>query len=186
MTRIILGPMFSSKSSELLRYLERGIRGQKRVCLIRPNNDNRDYFSHSIGSQAVFENLKFDIYNFPIDEAPLDYDFCLSDLKEYDIIGIDECQFISYLDELVIDLIKIKKDVYIAGLLATSEAIMFEPIKKVLPYCDYIEKLNAVCSKCGSDLGNYTKYKDGIKTESVVVGGADKYTAYCSECYLGG
>ena len=184
MVTAILGPMMSGKSSELLRYLERGIRGQKRVCLVRPMNDNREYFSHSIGSETVFNNLKLDIYNVPIDNYPIDYNDMMMNMKNYDIIGIDECQFISYLDEFVKHLILLQKDIYISGLLATSESIMFEPIKKVLPYCDYIEKLNAVCTKCGSDIGSYTKYKKGNKTESVVVGGADMYTAYCSNCYF--
>ena len=47
MLQLILGPMFSSKTTELLRRIERAqIAGQKAV-LLRPNRDTRKTLTHS-------------------------------------------------------------------------------------------------------------------------------------------
>lgn len=61
---------------------------------------------------------------------------------------------------------------------------MFDEIIKVIPYCDEIIKLNAICMECGSELGSYTFFKEGKKKEKVVVGGSSSYTALCSGCYV--
>lgn len=183
MVTLITGPMFSSKSTELLRYLERAIRGKKRVCLIRPSVDDRSFFSHSLGTQALYTNMEIPVYTLAKDSLSFDMNIIQKIKDNYDVIGIDECQFIEYLDSFVVDLIVHKKDVYMSGLLSTSECRIFDPIKEVLPYCDNIIKLNAVCSHCGSDIGNYTYYH-GTKTNSVEVGGSDKYSALCSVCFF--
>jgi len=186
MVKAILGPMLSGKSTELLRNLERGVRGKKRVCLIRPENDTRDFFSHSVGTQALYDELDIMIFTMPVSNMSSDeYEDLLGVITDrFDVVGIDECQFFENLAILIRDLITLKKDVYMSGLLATSESEMFNPIKEVLPYCDYIDKLNAVCSECGSEIGNYTYYKGGVKTSKVVIGGNETYTALCSDCYF--
>lgn len=183
-TTLITGPMFSGKSTELLRYLERAVRGNKKVCLIRPMIDDREFFSHSNGTQTIFDSLSITTYIFS-DIYENNYKSFTQILKEYDVIGIDECQFIPALVYYLIDLIKHNKTTYLSGLLATSENEVFKPIKEILPYCDTIEKLNGVCSKCGSELGNYTFYKEGKKTKNIEVGGNDKYTVLCGNCLMG-
>ena len=179
----IVGPMMSGKSSELLQQLERAIIGKKKVCLIRPKVDNRNFFSHSNATQLTYNNL--DIPIFYIQE--LDYDTAIDwkEIRDYDVIGIDEAQFIGGLVDIVKYLNIDNKSIFFSGLLATSESEIFKPIADTLPYCDHIIKLNAVCSICGSDLGNYTYYKEGKKTNSVEVGGKDKYDARCWKCYQG-
>lgn len=173
---IIVGPMYSGKSSELLRYLERASIGKKKVCLVRPRLDNRKFFSHSVSTQTLYNKIEIPIIYYPLAES----------VSDYDVIGIDECQFIYDLDEFVRFLIKQNKTVYMSGLLATSESVIFDPIKNVLPYCDEIVKLNAVCVECSNDIGNYTRYKEGNKKHNVEIGGADKYDAVCAQCYFKG
>lgn len=189
MITIIMGPMMARKSTELLRYLERGVIGKKNVCLIRPMTDTRNFFSHSQGTQSIYDSL--DIPTFYVNDHDnklylWDKSYkCIDELLKYDIIGIDECQFIDNLKEIIVSILEEKYsiDFYIAGLLATSECQVFEPIIDILPYCDQIIKLNAVCSQCGNDVANYTFYKEGIKNNDVEIGGDDKYEARCYKCY---
>jgi len=181
MVTLIAGPMFSGKSTQLLRYLERSTRGNKRVCLIRPLIDNRDFFSHSKGTQTIFDSLSITTYYFT-NSFNENFDTLTSIVENYDVIGIDEAQFLDHLTSYMIMFIRNNKTVYLSGLLATSENIVFNNILDVLPYCDHIEKLNGVCTSCGSDIGNYTHYKDGDKTDTIVVGGDDKYTVLCGHC----
>jgi len=186
MITFITGPMLSGKTTELLRYLERAIRGKKNVCLLRPITDTRDRISHSKATEFVFNDLEIDIFYIEIDmfykENDSQTNKLIYKLKEnYDTIGIDECQFVTNLSYIIQKLNS--KDIYISGLLATSECVMFKPIIDVLPYCENIIKLNSVCSVCGNDYGNYTFYKAGSKVSEVVIGGAAEYDARCFMCY---
>jgi len=167
---LIVGPMFSGKTSSLLTKLERAIIAKKRVVLLRPGIDNRGFLSHSGKTLDIQEQFISDLNDF--------------DMSKYDVIGIDEGQFHKHLKEFVIRAAKTNKVIYISALHATSESEMFEEIVKVLPYCEEIIKLNAICTKCGSEYGNYTFFKSGKKTEKVVVGGIGSYTALCDNCYF--
>lgn len=183
MITFITGPMMSGKSTELLRYLERSIRGKKKVCLIRPEIDTRDKYSHSIATELNFNSLSIPTYTIKSFEDVMQSDL-YNVLWQYDVIGIDEIQFIK--DAYKFYVYATEKDLYYAGLLATSECEVFPEINKLLPYCDNIIKLNAVCSVCGYDLGNYTFYKEGNKTESIKVGDSKDYEGRCLHCYLDG
>jgi thymidine kinase len=168
---LIIGPMMSGKTSELLTKLERAYIAKKKVILIRPTIDNRKFLSHSGKNIKGFEEIFVsDLLDF--------------DITNYDVLGIDEGQFHTFLKNFCIQASLKGKDIYISALHATSESEMFEQIIEVLPYCDYITKLNAICIDCGSELGNYTFFKNGSKTEKVTVGGAEEYVALCEKCYF--
>lgn len=178
MTTLICGPMMSGKTTELVRSLERAQLGKKKVFLIRPAIDSRAALSHSIYTHEAFEAL-----HLPVITLGTGGDFTkeLNDLRDA-VVGIDECQFIEDLDELLVDLQHRNCNVYASGLLATSENNTFPAIAKALPYFDNIIKLNAVCPICGSDLGNYTYYTAGEKNSEIVIGGAESYSVRCFAC----
>lgn len=162
--------MFSGKTTELLRRLERAFMGRKKVVLLRPGTDSRPFLSHSPKDISWLEE-KFvkDLSEF--------------DATEYDVIGIDEGQFHKGLKDFCLKYSLRGRNVVISALHATSECEMFDPIIEVLPYCEEIEKLNAVCTRCGHEEAGYTFYLAGNKTQKVAVGGSDAYTALCDRCY---
>ena len=49
-------------------------------------------------------------------------------------------------------------DIFFVGLLASSECEVFPEVVKLLPRCDEIIKLNAVCMECGTYPANYSYY----------------------------
>jgi len=170
-TTLIFGPMLSGKTSELLTKLERAHIAKRKVVLLRPGIDNRGFLSHS---GRKLNNIKEIFVKDLLDV----------DLDSFDVFGIDEGQFHTHLKEFVIKANKFKKDIYVSALHATSESEMFDEIIKVIPFCENIIKLNAICTRCGNEFGNYTFFKEGKKTEKVVVGGSDAYTALCQQCYF--
>jgi len=95
MNYLILGPMFSSKTTTLLTKLERASIAKKRVVLLRPNTDNRGFLSHS--------NKDIQVQSFFIDNL-LEFD-----IFKYDVIGIDEGQFHKHLKDFCIKASKAKK-----------------------------------------------------------------------------
>lgn len=163
--------MFSGKSSELLTKLERAYIAKKSVVLLRPGVDSRGFLAHN--------GKKPNGFNEVFVEDLIDFD-----ASNFSVIGIDEGQFHKHLKDFCIRESLNGKNIFISALHATSESEMFEEIIKIIPYCEYIYKLNAICTKCGSEEGNYTFYKEGKKTEKVVVGGSKSYTALCEKCYF--
>lgn len=172
MITLICGPMFSGKTTELLRRLERADLAGKKPILLRPKTDTRGFLTHTL-SEVSWLKTKF-----------------VEDLRDvnatfYDTVGIDEGQFHHGLKEFCVKWGRDYRNIVISALHATSECEMFESIIDIIPYCDKIIKLNAVCMSCGSDNGNYTHYKAGNKIDKVAVGGTEEYTSLCRNCYFG-
>jgi len=168
MIELIIGPMFSGKTTELLRRLTRFQIGGHSVLLLRPNIDNRGILTHDC--------LHHDIKEIFIDRVGN------CEFANIDVIGVDEGQFFPNLAEDATVLANMGKIVIISGLHATSEAEPFPEIQSCIPISESITKLNAVCTQCGSQDASFTYYKKGNKTEKVLVG-EHEYTALCRKCY---
>ena len=176
MITLITGSMFSGKTSMMLHLIERAYIAKKKVVLIRPETDTRQYLSHT---QKDTSWLKEEFFTYDLHKQCLLYDH--DPFGEYDVMGIDEGQF----QPLLKDFCKSywDKDIIISALHATSECEMFQPIVDIIPYCENIIKLNAICMHCGSEFGSYTYYLKGEKTEKISVGGEQEYTVLCQKCY---
>ncbi len=169
MIELIIGPMFSGKTTELLRRLTRLQIGGNKVLLLRPNIDTRGVLTHDCLDHSIEELF--------VDNAS-DYER----FKDVDVVGIDEGQFFPGLAKDATMLANMGKIVIISGLNATSEVEPFPEIQLCIPIAETITKLNAVCTQCGSQDGSFTYYKKGNKTEKVLVG-EHEYTALCRKCY---
>jgi thymidine kinase len=157
-------------------YIEREVFAKRKVCLIRPMKDTRDYFSHSEGVESSYNKLNIQHYYF--DKINIDIDYAI--FEKYDSIFIDECFMIENAFE-VAKRFSDSKNIFYAGLLASSECNIFPEVAKLLPYCEHIEKLNGVCMLCGNQTANYSFYK-GKKVSDIVVGDND-YLLLCKTCY---
>jgi len=169
MITMIIGPMFSGKSTELVRRLERAQIAGKKVVLIRPDTDTRHQLTHN-RSKVTIE---------PILLPSLDF----FDPSGCDVVGIDEGQFFPELCRYVNDYAAMGVHVIVTGLPLTSELKPFASIVETLPFAEEIVRLNAVCARCGSDYGAFTHYKTGKKTREVLVGGSELYDSLCRACY---
>lgn len=176
MIHLIIGPMFSGKSTELLRRLKRAKIAGKNVILLKPEIDKRGILTHD--DKDDINNL--DKNNF--------FEFVFAsnleslNLSQYDVIGIDEGQFFKNLVFYANKLANDGKEVIVAGLDATSEQTPFEEIINLIPFAEEVIKLNAICTKCGSEYGAFTFYKAGEKKEKIKVGGKELYEARCRNC----
>jgi thymidine kinase len=171
MIQVIIGPMFSGKTTELLRRLQRAYIAGKKVIFLRPKIDTRETITHdevkTLGS--IPQLFLSDLSEF--------------DINSYDYIGIDEGQFFSNLAFHVNKWANMDKHIIVAGLDATSELTPFEEILQLIPYAEEVTKLNAVCTKCGSDFGAYTKFVGEQKKDKILVGGKGLYEARCRKCW---
>lgn len=177
----IVGPMFSGKSSELLRLLERKHIAGKKCLLIRPTQDTRGFVARGWSNDTVYKmsNVKV-MGEFKKEEIP-------SLLAEYDAIFVDEFWMIknnSYLCEAITEK---KIDIYFCGIWTNVNNELWPEAIKVIPYFDEVIKLSAVCKKCGSEHANYNiRIDNNIKVATDIGAGvgSSEYEVLCRKCFL--
>lgn len=171
---LIIGPMFSGKTTELLRRLNRYKIAGKKVVLLRPFKDERDYLTHDKLSSTIDEVFISEINQVPI--SPIDDER----IRNASIIGIDEGQFFEDLYLVKILWANRNKIVIVSGLSSDANQKGYDSILDMIPISETITKLNAVCEDCGSDDGSFTIKKDKSNTKEI--GGKDLYKAVCRSC----
>jgi len=175
---LIMGPMYSGKSTRLIEKIERYEFARKKCIIIRHNIDNRTV-------ENVIQTHGGICYNkcLTIKCAWLNENNVLKKIEEMDVIAIDEAQFFDT-DDMKIFLQKnIKKDIILTGLNGDFKQEPFNTISNLIPYCSKIIKLTSIC-ECGNK-ADYTirKQKNSIiNKDQIVVGGKDMYVAICYMC----
>lgn len=180
---VILGPMFSGKSSELIRRVRICKSINRKILVIKPKIDNR-YESNKVCSHdKVSEDclvLK-DLSELFLKESNL------SSLIESSIVFIEEGQFFKDLVGYVLKLVEeFNKDVVIIGLDGDYNREPFGEILNLIPYANKIVKLNSMCKVCNDGtLAPFTFLKNNsIINNQILVGGSDLYIPVCRKHYL--
>jgi thymidine kinase len=173
---VIVGPMFSGKSEELIRRLKRARIARQRVICFKPDIDLR-YHRTSIASHSNQTHEATTVANVErLREALAEH------LSNVEVIGIDEVQFLEEsVIPLVMELVHMGKRVLIAGLDTTFTAEPFGPIPALMAVSDEVTKLSAVCMQCGAPAIHTQRL--GQSQELVVVGAAGIYEARCRACF---
>jgi len=168
MLQLIIGPMMSGKTTELLRRLTRAKIAGKTVLLVRSTVDTRDYLTHD-NSKSQFEEIKL-----------LSVGRSLSFFNKYDVIGIDEGQFFDDLE--LADSIADSRTVIVSALSSTYLRKPWPSVLTLIPYAEEITKLNAICMDCGSEYGA-TQFRTAPVT-TTLIGGSKEYVSLCRTCYF--
>ena len=170
---LILGCMFSGKTTELIRRCSRYQAIGKNILMI-----NHSYDTRNEGS-VVQTHQKFTMRAVKTEDI-----LSILDSPEYqeaDVIGIDESQFFTNLKEFVkFASDRDNKRIIVAGLDGDCQRERFGEIIDLVPLCENIVKLNAVCSICkDGSLASFSKRLDENNTQQTVVGGSESYIAVC-------
>ncbi|NNE65791.1 MAG: thymidine kinase [Pyrinomonadaceae bacterium] len=171
---VIAGSMFSGKSEELIRRLNRARIARQKVQVFKPRIDDR-YSVEEIASHSGMTHI-----SKPVMTAKE----LLSQIEEdTEVVGIDEGQFF---DMEVIDAVNELADrgkrVIVAGLDQDYMGKPFEPMPQLLSIAEYITKTHAICVKCGQT-ANYSQ-RTFESEERVEVGATGKYEARCRTCFI--
>jgi len=173
---VIVGPMFSGKSEELIRRLKRARIARQRVACFKPDIDLR-YHRTAIASHSSQTHEAITISNVERLREAL-----AAQLDEVEVIGIDEAQFLDpRIIPLAMELVHLGKRVLIAGLDTTFSNEPFGPIPNLMALADDVTKLSAVCMVCGAPAIHTQRL--GQSQELVVVGAAGLYEARCRACF---
>jgi thymidine kinase len=181
---ILMGPMYSEKSTETLRRLKKASLVMK-VILVNHKKDTRNEEDHFSTHNTLFRNkLSDQIEMVQSDNLASVYDT----LIKYDMIGIDEAQFFPDLKDIVLKLVeKENKRVIISGLDGSFQRKPMGQILSLIPFADKAKKYQAYCSRCAADKiispAPFTK-RITMDTEEELIGGMDLYIPLCRRCYL--
>lgn len=169
------GTMNSSKSANLLmckyNYESQGFK----VKLLKPIIDTR-CDKYRVESRVGISS----------ECTPINFSSNLKFLtNDYDIVMVDECQFLS--KKLVDQLYEIsfEKVVLCYGLLTDFRREMFEGSKRLVELADSMQEIKSICH-CGKRAVVNARFKDGVLVRDgsqIEVGAEDKYKVLCKECY---
>jgi thymidine kinase len=170
--------MFSGKSEELIRRLRRAEIAGLRALIVKPSIDNRYDVGHVVSHagarmRAVTAATSTDVRRLA---------------QGYDAVGIDEVQFFD--DEIVdaIDgLVEGGARVVAAGLAQDFRGLPFGSMPTLLCVAEFVDKLEAVCHRCGGPATMTQRLVDGepapFDGETIQVGALDSYEARCRACH---
>jgi thymidine kinase len=171
---IILGPMFSGKTTQLIQHYKKNNYIGKTVCVINYSEDIRYHDS----MLSTHDKIMIPCI-FARKLADVDADI----LQKADVIIINEGQFFEDLFEFVIAMIETNdKSIYVCGLDGDFKRNRFGKLLDLIPYCNKVTKLNSLCSICKDGTPGIFSHRITKETSQVVIG-SDNYQPLCRRCY---
>ena len=175
---VICGPMFSGKSEEMLRRLRRAEIAGRRVILFKPRIDDR-YDATDVVSHAGARMRGVPVAS--VSEL-------IGRAQGAQVVGIDEVQF--FAAEVVsaaLELADAGMRVLAAGLDQDFRRLPFGPMPDLLAHAEFVDKLQAVCHRCGGPATTTQRLVDGepapYSGATIVVGATEQYEARCRGCH---
>ena len=170
---VICGSMFSGKTEELIRRINRVKIAKRNIMIFKPSLDYR-YSEHDIVSHT--QNSSEAI---PVQSSRVIANQVTDDV---DVVAIDEAQFF---DEEIVSVVNslasAGKRVILAGLDMDYLGQPFGPMPELMAIADDVYKCRAICMKCGH-LANYS-YRMVDGAEQVLIGEKQEYMPLCRCCY---
>jgi thymidine kinase len=177
---VVSGVMFSGKSEELLRRVRRALIAKKRVQVFKSHLDDRYGGVFTISSHDGHEAEAIPVStSVQIAEAVR---------EDVEVVAIDEAQF---LDEGVVNVANALADrgirVIVAGTDMDFRGEPFGSIPQLLAIAEKVDKLHAICVRCGDLATRNQRLIDGrpapAEGPTIQVGGAESYEARCRRCH---
>ncbi|HOO85115.1 MAG TPA: thymidine kinase [Prolixibacteraceae bacterium] len=170
---VICGSMFSGKTEELIRRLNRAKIARQSVEIFKPAIDTR------YSDTAVVSHNENAIRSTPVETASN----ILLLSGNVDVIGIDEAQFFdNALVEVCNKLAGMGIRVVVAGLDMDFQGKPFGPMPQLMAIAEYVTKVHAICMRCGS-LANFS-HRLSHEEKLVVLGEKNEYEPLCRECFI--
>jgi len=170
---VICGSMFSGKTEELLRRLNRAKFANLKIEIFKPEIDKR-YRE----KEVVSHNEK--AHHSTVVKRATEI---LRHIKDVDVVGIDEAQFFDdVLPEVCNQMANDGVRVIVAGLDMDYQGKPFGPIPHLMAIAEYVTKVHAICVKTGK-LANYSHRKSGGE-KIVELGELNQYEPLSRKAFL--
>ncbi|CAM2755555.1 thymidine kinase [Hathewaya histolytica] len=177
---MIVGPMYSGKSEELIRRVRRAEIAKQKVVVFKPSIDDR------YSREDVVSHCGERVRALSINSSEEIFKFITEDVK---VVAIDEIQFFEKdIIDIIKKLTKANKRVICAGLDMDFKGEPFGSIPDLLAIAEYVQKVNAICVCCGNPATRTQRLINGVAANYsdpiVLIGAKESYEARCVECYI--
>ncbi len=172
---VVCGSMFSGKTEELIRRINRAKIANQKIEIFKPAIDTRydeiNVISHNenaIPSTPVSSSLNI-----------------LLMANDATVVAIDEAQFFD--DQLIYVCEKLAEQgirVIVAGLDMDYLGKPFGVMPQIMAVAEYVTKVHAICVICG-DLATHS-YRKILNNSLIMLGEKDTYEARCRHCFTTG
>ena len=173
---LYFGCMFSGKTSILIRECRKCMAIGKKVLCINYAQDNRYSDEEYIMSHNLdkVDCIKVNTLSDVSDDTILNHDY----------IMVDEGQFFTDLKEYVIKWCEqYNKSITVISLDGDFQRNLFGSISELIPYCDTINKLTALCRLCSDGTEALFTCRISNENEQVVIG-VNNYMPLCRKHFL--
>tara|TARA_Y100001958_G_C21238663_1_gene565757 strand:+ start:2218 stop:2814 length:597 start_codon:yes stop_codon:yes gene_type:complete len=161
---VICGSMFSGKTEELIRRLNRAKFAKQKVKIFKPSIDKR------YDKEYIISHNQKHLSSCIISEASE----ILSLSEGYDVVGIDETQFFDLGIVKVCNALANKGfRVILAGLDMDYQGNPFGPMPALMATAEYVTKVHAVCARSGN-LANHS-FRTSKNNSLIHVGEKESY-----------
>jgi thymidine kinase len=177
---VIVGPMYSGKSEELIRRVRRAKIAKQKVQVFKHYIDKR------YSEEEVVSHCGDRIEAIPVENTK---EFLTYLEEDSNVVAIDEIQFF---DETIVEVVELLASkgmrVICAGLDMDFRGEPFGSIPRLLAVAEVVDKITAICVVCGNQAtrtqrlidGKPAKYSDPV----VLVGAKESYEARCRKCHI--
>jgi thymidine kinase len=180
---VICGCMFSGKTEELIRRLHHVQIARQRLAAFTPRRDTR----YALGNLVSHNGLRIEAHIIDsIREVPNYLD------EGVQVVALDELHFLDDEPEVIRTTCQALADrglrVIVAGLDQDFRALPFPAMSQLLSVAEQIDKLFAICVRCGAYATRSQRLINGqpapFDAPIIAVGGLEMYEARCRACYL--
>jgi thymidine kinase len=169
---VICGSMFSGKTEELIRRLNRAEFARQSIEIYKPNIDTR---FHAL---KLVSHKGHEVFAQPVSNS----EDLLTISKSPQVIGIDEAQFFDLaLPSVCNTLANRGVRVIVAGLDMDFKGKPFGPMPEMMATAEYVTKVHAICLNCGSLA--YLSRRKSDNDNLVLLGQTENYEPLCRSCF---
>jgi thymidine kinase len=177
---IILGPMFSGKTSKLIDIYKQYHFCNISTLVVNHADDNR----YDQSQLTTHDGTKIDCEKWnTLNEFMSHHRVQLMD-DEPIVILINEGQFFSDLYSSVERLVNLyKAHVYVCGLDGDFKREKFGQLLDLIPLSDNVYKLSSLCVKCKDGTRSIFSHRITNETDQKMIGSSESYIPLCRKCY---
>lgn len=179
----VTGCMFSGKTEELLRRVERARIAKREVLVLKPEIDNR-YAEEKV---VTHYGRSLSCVRLPVDIMWEQLVKKIS-VSSIHVFAFDEAHFFSPSFPLICEwLVCFGKRVIVSGLDLDFRGEPFGPMPQILALADEVVKLSAVCTICGEPATRSQRIVDGKPVTvgpEVLIGGLEHYEPRCRKHFV--
>lgn len=170
---IVIGPMFSGKSSYAMSYIRRQRAIGRKVFVLKPSIDVR-YSNEDVLITHDRENIPCKVWDINLPLSPI------PDAINADCIVIEESQFFKGLKSFVVYMLRsYNRNILLVGLDGDARQNPFGEVLECIPYAKNVIKLTAFCVICADETLAVCTKKKNDNGSQIDVGGSEMYMPVC-------